>query len=75
MPLPVEYGGTVTVPGAEGPRRIPGALIRTYIYMKGGKYTTDWPNADSVVQIAETRADNTGEFHVFIPAELNQPSE
>ena len=72
MPLPVSYGGTVTVQGAEGPKLIPSALIRAYIYLKGNEYTTDSAHADSVLQVAETRADSEGAFEILIPAELNQ---
>ncbi|MEO8905611.1 MAG: hypothetical protein ABI488_24010 [Polyangiaceae bacterium] len=72
-PLPVQYGGTVTVPGATADSAvgIPGALIRAYAYTVAGKYTSDPAKADSVVQIAETRADDTGGFKLLIPASLN----
>ena len=72
MPLPFPYGGTVTVDGAEGPKLIPGALIRAYIYLRQGQYTTDVVNADSVLQVAETRANDRGVFEILIPAELNR---
>lgn len=75
MPLPVAYGGTVTVPGAEGPKVIPSALVRAYVYIKGGDYTADSDQADSVLQVAETRAGSNGEFTILIPAELNHPPE
>jgi len=73
MPLPFPYRATVTVDGSEGLRRVPGALVRAYIYMKDGQYTTDAVNADSVLQVAETRADETGTFEALIPATLNHP--
>ena len=66
--LPVGYSGQVTVPGIGG---VPGALIRGYIYMSGGAYTTDSTRADSVLQIAETRSDETGAYELLIPAALN----
>jgi hypothetical protein len=72
MPLPYPYHGTVTVDGAEGPKLIPGALVRAYIYLKDGQYTTDTVNPDSVLQVAETRADDSGGFEILIPAELNR---
>jgi len=71
MPLPVAYAGTVTVQGAEGPKRIPSSLIRAYIYLKDNEYTTDDRHADSVLQVAETQADSDGAFEILIPAELN----
>jgi len=64
-PLPVAYRGTVALPG--------GALIRAYVYMSGGVYTSDPSKADSVLQVAETRAEASGSYEVLIPAELNHP--
>ncbi len=76
-PLPVQYGGTVTVPGATAASAVgvPGALIRAYVYLVGGKYTADPDKADSVVQIAETRANDVGKFTLLIPASLNGISQ
>ena len=73
LPLPVVYRGELTVPGATAGSlsKIPGALISAYIYMKGGAYTADPTQADSVLQIAETRSDENGVFEVLIPAALN----
>ena len=70
-PLPVSYGGTVTVPGSPASLTVPGALIRAYIYTKAGSYTADELSADSVLQIAETRANKSGNFQILIPASLN----
>ena len=75
MPLPFSYRSTVTVPGEEGPRLVPGALVRAYIYLKAGEYTDDAVGADSVLQVGETRADGDGEFELLIPATLNRPAE
>ena len=73
MPLPYPYRGTVTV--ADTTDVVPGALVRAYVYLKDGEYTSNEDSkADSVVQVAETRADKNGEFTVFIPAELNHAS-
>ncbi|MEO7034476.1 MAG: hypothetical protein ABI548_11280 [Polyangiaceae bacterium] len=76
-PLPVQYGGTVTVPGAtaDSAVAVPGALIRAYAYTLKGSYTSDPAKADSVVQIAETRADDTGGFKLLIPASLNDGAQ
>jgi hypothetical protein len=73
-PLPVSYTGTVTVPGATEPQRLTGALIRAYVYMTGDAYTADPSKADSILQVAETRADDSGNYELLIPAELNHPS-
>jgi len=75
MPLPVPYRGTVTVPGIDAPNPVPSALIRAYIYLKGSDYTGDSSKADSVLQIAETRANSDGAFTILVPAELNRPPE
>lgn len=73
-PPPVSYRGTVTGPvGRTSLRtRVSGALIRAYVYMKGDSYTTDDASADSVLQVAETRSDDSGNFEVLIPAALNR---
>jgi hypothetical protein len=74
MPLPIAYRGTVNTPRAEGADVVPGALIRAYMYLQGGdQYTPDVSKADSVLQVAETRADEEGVFEILIPAELNRP--
>jgi len=70
MPLPVPYRGTVTM--ADSADVVPGALVRAYIYVKDGAYTTeDDLSAQSVLQVAETRAGKDGVFDVLIPAQLN----
>jgi len=72
IPLPVSYSGTVTMPGSGAPLTVPNALIRAYIYMSNGEPTADASKADSVLQVAETRANNDGTFEVLIPASVNQ---
>ena len=73
-PSPVTYSGKLIAPGSptENPVYMPNALIRTYLYMSGGAYTTDPTQADSVLQIAETRSDGNGGFVLLIPAALNK---
>ncbi len=72
LPLPVLYRGTVTKPGSDAGRdRVPGALIRAYVYTSSGDYTADASKADSLVQIAETRASTSGDYELLIPATLN----
>ncbi|HET7539500.1 MAG TPA: hypothetical protein VFK05_06500 [Polyangiaceae bacterium] len=73
MPLPFAYGGTVTLAGADGANvRVPGALVRAYIYTKDGEYVPGEQNADSLLQVGEARAGTEGEFQILIPAELNR---
>jgi hypothetical protein len=72
LPLPVVYTGTVTEPGSMAmPDPVPGALIRAYVFTTLGAYTADASKADSLVQVAETRAGTEGEFTLLIPASLN----
>ncbi len=71
LPLPVVYQGLITVPGAEAPLPVPGTLIRAFIYLNESGYTEDRAGAKSVVQIAEARADDSGNFQLLLPANLN----
>jgi hypothetical protein len=73
-PLPVSYTGLLTAltPAFATPQPVPGALIRTFIYMSGGAYTADPTQADSLLQIAETRCDDNGAYELLIPASLNK---
>jgi hypothetical protein len=73
LPLPLVYRGNVTVPGptAGSPSSVPGALISAYVYLKGTAYTADPTQADSVLEIAEARSDDSGAFTLLIPASLN----
>jgi hypothetical protein len=77
LPLPLTYHGTLTVPGATPDMLtpVPGASISAFIYMKAGAYTADDANADSVLEIGETRSDDTGGFDLLIPAALNAPPQ
>ncbi|HEY4102428.1 MAG TPA: hypothetical protein VGM44_01005 [Polyangiaceae bacterium] len=74
-PWPVLYTGTLSVPGASpnSPQPVPGALIRTFVYLHAGAYTADATQADSVLQIAESRSDSHGAYQLLIPASLNAP--
>jgi hypothetical protein len=74
-PWPVLYSGKLSVPGssADSMQPVPGALIRTFVYLHGGVYTSDATQADSIVQIAETRTDSHGTYQLLIPASLNAP--
>jgi hypothetical protein len=72
IPLAVSYSGTVTQSG-DDKLRVPNALIRGYIYMLKGEYVADPSKADSVLQVAETRANQNGDFEILIPASVNPP--
>ncbi len=71
LPLPVIYEGNVSVPGSSTPVPLPGALIRAFIYLNAAGYTGDRTGATTAVQLAEARADSTGAFRLFLPANLN----
>jgi len=76
MPLPVSYGGTVMTGEGDAGVPVPGALVRAYIYLANGQYTSNADgNADSVLQVGETRSDSEGKYEVLIPAELNHLPE
>jgi hypothetical protein len=76
IPLPVSYSGTVTTPGGTTGDKpsVPNALIRAYIYMSKGEYVSGPSKADSVLQVAETRANADGAFEILIPAAVNAPA-
>ena len=69
MPLPIAYTGVVTAPlDANTVKPVPGAVIRAYVYMTSktpAGVTTDPTQAESVLQIAETRADGAGNFELL----------
>lgn len=66
-PLPVVYNGAVTVDQA----KVPGALVRAYLYLSGSGGYASADGAHSVVQIAETRAADDGTFTLLLPAHMN----
>ncbi len=68
LPLPVAYNGTVSVPGEVV---VPGALIRAYVFMTDQGYADDPKDAQSVLQVAEARAEADGTFTLLLPAKLN----
>jgi hypothetical protein len=79
LPFPIVYQGavyqkTITSPGAENtePTFFPNALIRAYVYLDDEHTFTDDPEgaAISVVQVAETRADDAGRFKLLVPPSL-----
>ena len=72
LPLPVVYQGEVNVPsGGEENVVVPGALIRAYVFMTDQGYADDPKDAQSVLQVAEARAEADGSFTLLLPAKLN----
>jgi hypothetical protein len=70
LPLPYVYRGDVIV--TDTTTRVPRALIRAYAYLKpDGTYTSNLSEAETVVPVAEARADDSGAFSLLIPASLD----
>jgi hypothetical protein len=68
VPFPVIHRGRIVIRGTDFV--IPDALIRVYAYVTAeGKYSPMPEN--SVVQVAEARADGNGAFELLIPASLD----
>jgi hypothetical protein len=65
-PLPVEYRGTMK--SADTQTFVPSALIRAYAYVRSNEHTNDPSVATSLVQVAETRTNESGEFQLLLPA-------
>lgn len=62
----VSVGGTNVLMGS--------AAIRAYAYLdKNLAYTRDAKQAVSVIQVAETRADENGTFHLLVPSRIVAP--
>jgi hypothetical protein len=69
--LPYVYRGNVIVDATT--TRVPGALIRAYVYVTAdGTYTSIAGDSVAVVPVAETRADDDGAFELLIPASLDK---
>jgi hypothetical protein len=71
LPRPALLSGTarVSLTGTEVP--LGSAAIRAYAYLdKDLAYTRDAKQAVSVVQVAETRADETGAFRLLVPSRI-----
>lgn len=72
-PLSRRYSGKVLVSSKDRPV-VPNALIRAYVYITPeGEYSATEPPGGSVLQVAETRANLSGDFELLIPASLNSP--
>jgi hypothetical protein len=66
MTFPYVYRGEVVVD--ETPRRVPGALIRAYVFVTDPNDATK----SAVIPVAESRADESGAFELLIPASLDK---
>jgi hypothetical protein len=68
---PFVYRGAVMVDATS--TRVPGALIRAYVYVTAaGEFTSDISKSAAVISVAETRADESGAFELLIPASLDE---
>ncbi|MBN1612508.1 MAG: hypothetical protein JW940_38110 [Polyangiaceae bacterium] len=75
QPLPVVYEGEVRVPSADVPGEsvvVPNALIRAYAYLGSDGPVDTSAEARLVVQVAETRADDTGTFELLVPSTFDE---
>jgi hypothetical protein len=68
VPFPVIHGGRVVIKGTEFV--VPDALIRVYAYVTPEGVYSPMPE-NSVVQVAEARANGNGVFELLIPASLD----
>ncbi len=78
LPLPLVHRGRVQVGGAcdDATQQtvVPNALIRAYVFLTPeGQYSAVAPSDGAVIQVAETRADDSGTFELLIPASLDSP--
>jgi hypothetical protein len=71
VPLPVVYQGRVTLENSASPVSIPGALIRAYVYVRDdGTLSPTRVDGAVAVQVAETYADEDGNYTLLIPRVL-----
>lgn len=71
LPLPVQYSGRVTVDGGEATVPVPNALVRAYVYVtRDGEFSPKLVDGAVGLQVAETHADEDGNFVLLIPRKL-----
>ena len=71
LPRPALLSGTARVSLAGTEAALGSAAIRAYAYLdKDLAYTRDAKQAVSVVQVAETRANEQGEFRLLVPSRI-----
>jgi len=77
IPLPLPFvvtGSTVVEVTGVAPQPVPSALIRAYAYLdENMAYTPTRSRARSVIQVAETRADENGDFRLLLPPKVATP--
>lgn len=74
LPLPAVLPGVASVLEDGKAAVLASGTIRAYAYLdKDFRYTRDPTLAATVVQVAETRADETGAFRLLLPASIDAP--
>jgi hypothetical protein len=75
LPFSRSWGGRVFVgPRVMGRPVVANALIRAYVYVTPeGEYSATVPRNGALIQVAETRSNDTGDFELLIPASLDTP--
>jgi hypothetical protein len=68
LPLPLVMTGILTSQDTGG--LVPNALMRIYALLKEGKPVSSIEDADQVVAVGETRANDEGRFRLLIPSTL-----
>lgn len=79
LPVPQarRHVGTVVIasPPNEDVPAVSNALVRAFVYItREGEYSATLPDDGSVIQVAETRTNDSGEFELLIPASLDTPA-
>lgn len=75
LPFARSWGGSVLIgPRTMGAPVVANALIRAYVYLTPeGEYSPTVPKGGALIQVAETRSNDAGEFELLIPASLDSP--
>lgn len=74
LPLPAVIAGQASVLQDGANVALGSAAIRAYAYLdKDYKYTRDPDAAESIVPVAETRADPDGAFRLLLPSTIDAP--
>jgi hypothetical protein len=68
LPLPVVVDGTLSSLDTRGV--VPDAVIRVYALLKDGDLVGSLEEADSVIAVGESRADDQGKFQLLLPSML-----
>jgi hypothetical protein len=74
LPTPVALTGQATIGSGSAKLPVGSGVVRAYAYLdKNLAYTRDPKEAVSVVQVAETRADERGDFRLLLPSSITAP--